>query len=185
MAESKMTCFRRFRSGFRLLYILVGLNIFFFLLVYQRLVIISPHIPTKNQAKTGSNDYFFTPADFSSQCPIPKFDPWDPTIAKSLRIQSTYRCQTKKQNLINVINSTQLQINQTVNRISYSNAITHCIYLKINRNPNEKYFRDWSYTLSDAILIDNGLSRPIDDADFVLTRCFNNRKGFFQGDQFW
>ncbi|CAF4244340.1 unnamed protein product, partial [Rotaria sordida] len=126
-----------------------------------------------------------TNEQLSSICYIPRFDPWDQTIAKSIHIEPKYHCPTNKQNLINVINYTQLFINQTINRTDYLNSITHCVYLKIDRNPDEKYFRDWSYTLSQPILIINGSTKPILDVDFVLTRCYNNRTGFFNGDNFW
>jgi hypothetical protein len=121
----------------------------------------------------------------SSVCYIPRFDPWDQTIAKLIRIKPIYRCSMNKQNLINVINNTQLFINETVNKIYFSNSITHCVYLKVDRNPEEKFFRDWSYTLSEPILIVNGYTDPILDADFVLTRCYNDRTGYFDGNQFW
>jgi len=172
----------RFKSSFQLLYILVSLNIIFFLVIYNRLVLIKQprFIPTLKSNNTTKNN-----EQLSSTCYIPRFDPWDQTVAKSLRIKPLYRCPTNKQNLINVINSTQLFIDQTVNRIYYSNSITHCVYLKINRNPEEKYFRDWSYSLSEPILIINGQTNPILDVDFVLTRCYNNRTGFFNGEKFW
>ena len=50
----------------------------------------------------------------------------------------------------------------------------------------KNYFRDWSYALSEPILIDEWIvQNPILDADFVLTRCYNNRIGFFHGENFW
>jgi len=121
----------------------------------------------------------------SSICYIPRFDPWDQTVAKSIRIKPIYRCPMNKQNLINIVNNTQLVFNQTVNETYFSSSITHCVYLKVGRNPEEKYFRDWSYTLSEPILILSDQIYSILDADFVLTRCYNNRKGYFDGNQFW
>jgi len=171
----------RFRPNFQLFYLLVSLNIIFFLIFYHRLVLIKPSFITtlipNNVSKNNEQ--------LSSICYIPRFDPWDQTIAKSLRIKPLYRCPTDKKNLINVINSTQLFINQTVNRTYYSNSITHCIYLKIDRNIEEKYFRDWTYSLSEPILIINGKTNPILDTDFVLTRCYNDRTGYFIGEKFW
>jgi hypothetical protein len=64
-------------------------------------------------------------------------------------------------------------------------TITHCVYFKVDRNPNEKHFRDWSYTLSEPILIDNGLTDSIVDAEFVLTRCYNDKRNHFDGEKFW
>ncbi len=171
----------RFRSSYHLLYLLVSLNIIFFLIIYHRLLLIKPSFATtiipNNMIKENEQS--------SSICYIPHFDPWDQTIAESLRIKPLYHCPTNKLNLINVINSTQLLINQTVNRAYYSNSITHCVYLKIDRNPEEKYFRDWTYSLSEPILIQNGSTTPILDVDFVLTRCYNDRTGFFIGESFW
>ncbi|CAF4961018.1 unnamed protein product, partial [Rotaria socialis] len=66
-----------------------------------------------------------------------------------------------------------------------SNSITHCVYLKIGRNPEEKYFRDWSYTLSDPILIVNGQTEPIVDTDFVVARCYNDTTKYFNQGTFW
>ncbi|CAF1260831.1 unnamed protein product [Rotaria sordida] len=170
----------RSKSCFQLFYLLFSLNIIFFLIIYHRLILITPSsIRTLISYKT-----IETNEQLSSICYIPRFDPWDQTIAKSIHIEPKYHCPTNKQNLINVINYTQLFINQTINRTDYLNSITHCVYLKIDRNPDEKYFRDWSYTLSQPILIINGSTKPILDVDFVLTRCYNNRTGFFNGDNF-
>ncbi|CAF4227993.1 unnamed protein product, partial [Rotaria sp. Silwood2] len=171
----------RSRSRFQLLYLLFSINIIFFLIVYHRLILITPSsIKTLIPYNTIEKNEQLS----SSICYIPHFDPWDQTIAKSIHLEPLYKCPKNKQNLINVVNYTQLFINQTVNRTDYSNSITHCIYLKINRNPEEKYFRDWSYTLSEPILIINGNTNPILDVDFVLTRCYNNRTGFFHGEYF-
>jgi len=171
----------RFKTRFQLLYLLVSLNVIFFLIVYHRLVLITPSFIPKLNTNNPINDS----KQQSPICFIPRFDPWDQTISKSLRIKPLYRCPIDKQNLINIINSTTLFINQTVNKIYYSNSITHCVYFKINRNPEEKYFRDWTYSLSEPILIINEQTNPILDADFVLTRCYNDRTGFFNGEKFW
>jgi hypothetical protein len=176
----------RFRKRFHLLYLLVTLNIFFFLIVYHRLILITPSSSfdvsiTLETDLNEPNEQLLS----SSICYIPRFDPWDQSITKSIRIKPVYRCPMNKQNLINVINNTQLSINQTVNTTSFWNTITHCVYLKVGRNSEEKFFRDWSYTLSEPILIVNGHTDPILDADFVLTRCYNDRRGYFNGTIFW
>jgi hypothetical protein len=173
----------RFKLRFQLLYLLVTVNIIFFLIVYHRLILITSSsikslLPKKSDSKLNEQSS-------SSTCFIPHFDPWDQTIAKTLRIKPLYRCPIDKQNLINVINYTQLSINQTVNRTYFSSSITHCVYMKISRNIEEKLFRDWTYSLSEPILILNGSTDSILDADFVLTRCYNNRSGFFNGEIFW
>ena len=160
----------RMRQRFQLLYLLVSANIVFFVLTYRRLVLINPssiHL----SIRTFVSHYVPGPA---AVCRIPEFDPWDQTIAKSIRIPPVHRCPTYPENLIDVVNFTQLAINQTVNRTSFSNSISHCVYLKIDRNPEEKYFRDWSYTLSKPVLIVGGRTAPILDADFVLTRCYGD-----------
>ena len=178
--HSNMNLTAYLKRIFQLLYVLVSLNIIFFLVVYHRLILINPSLTRIFVPKIVVNQ-----TDNNSVCFIPRFDPWDQTIAKSLRIKPTYRCPRNRRNLINVINSTRLQINQHVNKTFYSNSITHCVYLKIDRNPEEKYFRDWTYSLSEPILIRQGVSEPILDADFVLTRCYKERTGFFQGENFW
>ena len=165
------------KRSFQLLYLLVSLNILFFIIIYHRLILITPTFPTESTVKINQLS--------TSICFIPVFDPWDQTVAKSLRIKPLYRCSTSRRNLINVINSTRLSIDQMVNRTYYQNSITHCLYLKIGRNPDEKQFRDWSYSLSLPILIENQLTDPILDADFVLTRCYKDRAGFFDGKKFW
>ncbi|CAM4906778.1 unnamed protein product [Rotaria socialis] len=180
----------RIRKHYHLLYVLVTLNIIFFLIVYHRLILIKP-VPFSSvdlsiqsfiqNSYNEQNDQYLSS---SSRCYIPRFDPWDSTVAKSIHIKSVYRCPTNKQNLINVINNTQLYINQTVNQTSFSNSITHCVYLKIGRNPEEKYFRDWSYTLSDPILIVNGQTEPIVDTDFVVARCYNDTTKYFNQGTF-
>ena len=177
--HSRMNISMYLRRIFQMLYLLVSLNVLFFLIIYHRLILINPLsisviLPSENN-QTIEN----------SVCFIPRFDPWDQTIAKALRIKPLYRCPTHRRNLINVVNSTRLMINQHVNKTSYSSSITHCIYLKIDRNIEEKFFRDWTYSLSQPILIRNGFSEPILDADFVLTRCYNNQMGFFHEDRFW
>ena len=164
----------RFRRSFQLLYLLVSLNIIFFLIVYHRLILITAPFRNTPIAKETNKEN-----EQSSSCFIPQFDPWDQTISKSLRIKPLYRCPSNRQNLINVINFTQLFFNQTVNRIYYSNSINHCLYFKIDRNSEEKSFRDWSYSLSEPILIENGHTEPILDADFILTRCYKDRAVFF------
>ncbi|CAF0947831.1 unnamed protein product [Rotaria sp. Silwood1] len=179
-----------FRKHVHLLYVLVTLNIVFFLIVYHRLILITPSSSTSSidlsitsfigGSFNEQNDQYLS----SSTCYIPRFDPWDQTVAKSIRVKPIYRCPMNKQNLINVINNTQLFINQTVNRTSFLNSITHCVYLKVGRNPEEKLFRDWSYTLSEPILIVNGYTNPILDADFVLTRCYNDRTRYFHANKF-
>jgi len=171
----------RFKTSFQLLYLLVSLNIIFFLIVYPRLILITPPFKPTLLPKNISQNH----EQSLSICYIPSFDPWDQTIANSLRIKPVYRCSTNRKNLINVINSSQLIINEIVNKTYYANLITHCVYFKINRNPEEKYFRDWSYSLSEPILILNGRTHPIVDADFVLTRCYRDRRGFFYGEKFW
>jgi hypothetical protein len=172
----------RFKLRFQLLYLLVTVNIIFFLIVYNRLILItSSSIKTlilKNTDTTSNQQS-------SSICFIPRFDPWDQTVAKTLRIKPLYRCPTDKQNLINVVNYTQLFINQTVNRTSFRSSITHCVYMKVYRNFTEEHFRDWTYSLSEPILIIDGSTKPILDADFVLTRCHNDRTIFFAGETFW
>jgi len=169
------------RTCFQILYLLFSLNIFFFVIVYHRLVLITPSfISTKIPNNNLQED-----EQLSSICNIPRFDPWDQTVAKSIRLKPLYRCPTHKRNVINVINYTQLFINQTVNRTYFSGSITHCVYLKVDRNPEEKHFHDWSYTLSEPILIINGSTSPILDADFVLTRCYNDRTSYFNGEYFW
>jgi hypothetical protein len=175
----------RLRPRFRLLYLLVCLNIIFFLIVYQRLILITPSFIHISIASSIPNNTVKINDQLSSICYIPRFDPWDQTVAKSIRIKPIYRCPKTKRNLINIINYTRLFINQTVNRMYFSNAITHCVYLKIDRNPEEKYFHDSSYTLSEPILIINGSTKPILDVDFVLTRCYNDRTGYFDGEYFW
>ncbi|UJR09783.1 hypothetical protein I4U23_014010 [Adineta vaga] len=162
----------RVRSRFQLLYVLAIFHIILFLFVYHRLILIKP-VPFKS-----------INFDQNQLCSIPQFDPWDQTIAKSISLKSVHRCPTHKRNLINVINHTQLSINQTVNRTSFSGSITHCVYLKVDRNPEEKSFRDWSYTLSEPILITNGQTNSILDADFVLTRCYNDRTNYFDSNHF-
>ncbi len=179
----------RLQKRFHLLYLLVTLNIIFFLIVYHRLVLITPSstsldLSIRSFIDNNFNEQYDQQMLSSSICYIPRFDPWDQTIAKSIRIKPIYRCPMNKQNLINVINNTQLVFNETVNRIYFSNSITHCVYLKVGRNPEEKYFRDWSYTLSEPILIVK-YTDPILDADFVLTRCYNDRTVNFDGDKFW
>ncbi|CAF0937954.1 unnamed protein product [Adineta ricciae] len=155
-----------------MLYLLVSLHIALFLIVYHRLILI----------KSSPFQSFYS--DRNQLCPIPRLDPWDQTISKSLRLKAPYRCPTHKRNLIDVVNHTQLFINQQVNRTSYLGSITHCVYFKVDRDPEEKSFRDWSYTLSKPILITNGHTQPILDADFVLTRCYNNRTKYFKGEIF-
>lgn len=162
-----------------MLFLLVSLNVLFFLIVYHRLILINPSLISI--LRSSENNQTIE----NSICFIPRFDPWDQTIAKSLRIKPLYRCPTHRRNLINVVNSTRLMINQYVNKTSYSSSITHCVYFKIGRNPEEKFFRDWTYSLSQPILIQNGFSELIVDADFVLTRCYKNRTGFFHEDRFW
>ncbi len=179
----------RLRKRFHLLYLLVTLNIIFFLIVYHRLVLITPasssvDLSITSYIENNFNEQYDQQMLSSSICYIPRFDPWDQTIAKSIRIKPIYRCPMNKQNLINVINNTQLIFNETVNKIYFSNSITHCVYLKVGRNPEEKYFRDWSYTLSEPILIVK-YTDPILDADFVLTRCYNDRTVNFDGNKFW
>lgn len=169
------------KSRFQLFYIIFGLNLIFFIVTYRRLILIKP-LSIKSYLL---NNEFDRNESISSICFIPHFDPWDQTVSKSLRLVKLYQCPTTKHNLINVINSTQLFINQTVNRTDYSSSITHCVYLKVDRNPDEKHFRDWSYTLSEPMLISDGYTEPILDVDFVLTRCYNSQKGFFNGDVFW
>jgi hypothetical protein len=170
------------KTSFQLLYLLVSLNIIFFLIIYHRLILIKPSI---NRTTLIPKDIDEEGEQSSSICYIPPLDPWDQTITKSLRIKPVYRCPTNRKNLINVINSSQLLINDMLLKTSYSNLITHCVYFKINRNPEEKHFRDWSYTLSEPILIENGRTEPILDADFVLTRCYRDRQGFFHDEKFW
>ena len=130
-------------------------------------------------------DAYMSSSSSSSVCYIPRFDPWDQSVAKLIRIKRVYRCPENRKNLINVINNTQLSINQTVNATYFSSSITYCVYLKVNRNPEEKSFRDWSYTLSEPILIVNGYTNPILDTDFVLTRCYNETKNHFNETEFW
>lgn len=182
------------RKRLHLLYVLVTLNIIFFLVVYRRLVLITPtnespvdvfitSILHESSDRNESIDILSRVS--SSVCYIPHFDPWDQTVAKSIRIRPVYRCPTNKHDLIHVVNFNQLKINQTVNRTSFANSVTHCVYLKIGRNPEEKFFRDWSYTLSEPILIENGMTQAITDSDFVLTRCYNDRTNHFDGQVFW
>ncbi|CAM4829261.1 unnamed protein product [Rotaria magnacalcarata] len=168
------------KSRFQLLYLIFTINVVLFIITYHRLILVkSSSIKTFLITNHIEDD-----EQTSSICAIPRFDPWDQTVSKLLHPQPLYRCPTNKQNLINVINHTQLFVNQTVNRTDFSSSITHCMYLKIDRNPEEKYFRDWSYTLSEPILITNGSTDAILDVDFVLTRCFNNRTGYFNGEKF-
>lgn len=163
----------RVRSRLKMLYLLVSLHVALFLIVYHRLILIKPSL------------FQSFDSDRNQMCPIPRLDPWDQTISKSLHLKALYRCPTHKQNLIDVINHTQLVINQQVNRTSFSGLITHCVYFKVGRDPEEKSFRDWSYTLSEPILITNGRTESILDADFVLTRCYNDRTAYFNGAVFW
>ncbi|CAF1008050.1 unnamed protein product [Adineta steineri] len=182
----------RFRKRSHILYILVTLNIIFFLVVYRRLILITSSsvissvdlsIASFNENNLdGQNDLYSSLS--SSICYIPTFDPWDQTVAKTIRIKPIYRCPMNKQSLINIIDNTQLVFNQTVNETFYSSSITHCVYLKVGRNSEEKFFRDWSYTLSEPILIVNGRTDSITDVDFVLTRCYNDRQGYFNGTEF-
>jgi len=183
----------RLRKRLHLLYLLVVLNIIFFLLVYHRLILITPL--SNSASSIDKSVVSFIEKNFveeqtdekissSSVCYIPRFDPWDQSVAKLIRIRPPYRCPTNKQHLIHVFNNTQLVFNQTNNRNYFDNSVTHCVYLKVGRNPEEKYFRDWSYTLSQPILID-GYTEPILDADFVVTRCYNTRTGYFNGNKFW
>lgn len=176
---SRMNISMYLRRIFQLLYLLVSLNILFFLIIYNRLILVNH--PVKSSLLSPVNNQ----TNDNSVCFIPRFDPWDQTVAKSLRIKPLYRCPTHRRNLIDVVNSTRLMINQNVNKTSYSSSITHCIYMKINRNPDEKFFRDWTYSLTEPILMLNGFSEEILDTDFVLTRCYNNRTGFFNEDRFW
>ncbi|UJR36311.1 hypothetical protein I4U23_029039 [Adineta vaga] len=188
---SRLIMATRFRKRSHILYILVTLNIVFFLIVYRRLILITPSsissldLSITSYIDNNLNDDFDQFSTLSSSvCYIPRFDPWDQSIAKSIRIKPRYRCPMNKQNLINVINNTYLVFNQTVNQTYFSSAITHCVYLKVGRNSEEKFFRDWSYTLSEPILIMNGYTGPIIDADFVLTRCYNNQKEHSNGSLF-
>lgn len=183
------------RNRLHLLYLLVSINIIFFLVVYHRLILITPTssfsltsvdviIPSDGDEST--NEQYDQQLLTSSICYIPRFDPWDQTVAKTIRIKPVYRCPTNKRSPIDVINQTQLSFNETVHQMYYRKSITHCVYMKVDRNPEEKFFRDWSYTLSKAILLEVGqTTEPILDADFVLTRCYNNRSGFFDGNTFW
>ncbi|CAF1193279.1 unnamed protein product [Adineta steineri] len=167
------------RSRQRIFYLLFSLHVIFFLIVYHRLILITPSSTTnKISANNGKS------SSSSSICHIPDLNPWDQTVSKSLNIKPLYVCPKHKKNLINIINHTKLFINQTVNKTYFSGLITHCVYLKVDRNPEEKHFRDWSYTLSEPILIINGRTESILDADFVLTRCYNNRKEYFHGEYF-
>ncbi|CAF1616477.1 unnamed protein product, partial [Adineta ricciae] len=182
----------RFRKRSHVLYILVTLNIIFFFIVYRRLILITPPSGPSidlsiasfidNSLNDDSDQY--ASLSSSSICYIPRFDPWDQSIAKSIRIKPRYRCPTNKENLINVVNNTYLVFNQTVNQTYFSSSITHCVYLKVGRNSEEKLFRDWSYTLSEPMLITNGCTGSITDVDFVLTRCYNDRKEHFDGNIF-
>lgn len=195
---SSMNIFLPIRKRLHLLYLLVSINIIFFLVVYHRLILITPLssssfsltsvdlvIPSSDVDES-TNEQYDQQLLTSSICYIPRFDPWDQTVAKTIRIKPVYRCPTNKRSLINVINQTQLTFNETVHRTYFAKSITHCIYMKIDRNPEEKFFRDWSYTLSKPILLEIGQTTPsILDADFVLTRCYNNRSGFFEGNTFW
>jgi len=113
--SSALTIPSRFKLRFQLLYLLVTINIIFFLIVYHRLILITSSsikslLPKKNEFIL--NDQLSS----SSICFIPQFDPWDQTVAKTLRIKPLYRCPTDKRSLIDVINYTQLSMNQTVNR---------------------------------------------------------------------
>lgn len=182
----------RMRNHYHVLYILVTLNIIFFLVVYHRLILITPStasidlsIASYIQNSDYNNEQIDDKSISSSICYVPRFDPWDQTVAKYIFIKPVYRCPMNKGNVINVINNTQLFINQTVNATFFSNKITHCVYLKVGRNPEEKAFRDWSYTLSEPILITNGQTEPILDADFVVTRCYNDTTRYFNGTNFW
>lgn len=192
---SAINMFLPIRRRFHLLYLLVSLNIIFFLIVYHRLILISPStsytltsvdVEISPDDDDNANTQYDQQLLTSSICYIPRFDPWDQSVAKTIRIKPVYRCPVNKRSLINVINHTQLYFNETVHRMYFSRSITHCIYMKIDRNPEEKSFRDWSYTLSNGILMEVGqTTEPILDADFVLTRCYNNRSSFFVGGKFW
>lgn len=171
----------RWRQHLRLLYSIFIVNLLFFFLIYHRLVLISYPRFHISIATIIDDEQFPS----SSICHIPRFDPWDQTLAKSLRIKPVYRCPTTKRRLIDRYNGTQLFINQFVNRTSYAGRITHCLWTKIVRNPEEKFFRDWSYSLSPIVLMNENLTEPIVDADFVLVRCYNDRRGFFEGGKFW
>lgn len=164
----------RVRPHFRMLHLLFSLHVIVFLIVYHRFVLITP-------SSAPANEF-----DRNALCYIPRFEPWDQTVAKFIRLKPLYRCPTQKRNLVNVIRTTgELIINQTVNRTSFAGAVTHCVYLKVGRNVEEKLFRDWSYTLSEPVLINDGRSDAIIDADFVLTRCYNDRARHFTGKHFW
>ena len=162
------------RQRAQLLYLLVSVNIVFFVLTYRRLVLIDP-----SSIYLSVRTFVARPA---AVCPIPEFEPWDQTIAKSIQIPPTHRCPTYPENLVDVVNFTQLSINQTVNRTSHAGSISRCVYLKIDRNPEERHFRDWSYTLSEPLLIVGGRTAPILDADFVLARCYSDRS---QSKKLW
>ena len=168
----------RLRQRLQLLYFILSINIFFFLVIYHRLVLV-----TSRSLRLTIIDPGHIPVE--SVCHIPQFDPWDQTVAKAIRIKPVYRCVMKKRNLVEVTNFTQLMINQTVNVTYHASSITHCTFARVDRNPEEKLFRDWSYTVSEARLIENGRTAPILDADFVLTRCYNDRTGFFDDGKFW
>ena len=178
------------RKRVHLLYFLIILNIIFFLLVYHRLILITPStisfIDVSISSFNGKQENVEEILNLSSSiCYIPHFDPWDQTVAKTIKIKPVYRCPTNRPSLINVVDFNQLIVNQTVNETFYSNTITYCVYLKIGRNPEQKLFRDWSYTLTEPLLMVDGQTNPIDDADFVLTRCYNDRSNHFDGDSFW
>ena len=170
----------RWKKHFQLLYLVVSLNLIFFLLIYHRLVLITSFDRFSISTLVDERQF-----PSSAVCHVPQFDPWDQTIGKSLRIKPVYRCPTQKRVLIDRLNGTQLLINQHVNRTFYAGRITHCFRMKIRRNPEEKFFRDWSYSLTDIQLMDHHPSEPILDADFVLVRCYNDRRGFFLGDKLW
>ncbi|CAF1200960.1 unnamed protein product [Didymodactylos carnosus] len=165
---------RMLRYGLHTLHILVIVNIIFFILIYRRLIPFGP----SNNSESNESSLF----DLPSICLIPKFDPWHPTIAKVIRISPVYRCPTNKKPLVDIINYSQLKINQTVNQTLYRGKITHCVYYKIGRNPDEVHFRDYSYTLSKPILIQSGVTNEVQDADYVLTRCYNDPTILFNGN---
>ena len=176
----------RFQQCFRILSLLLGLNIIYLLVLYHSLilktslftdVLVSP----VSKAQRYNEDL----TDDSSICYIPRFYPWDQTAAKVIHIEPIVRCPTNKPSLIDVINYTQLAINQSVNRTFYAGEITHCVYMVVDRNPEEHNFCDWSYTLSEPVIIVNGRTNPINNADFVLTRCYNNQTVFLNGSIFW
>lgn len=170
----------RWKKHFQLLYLIVSLNFLFFLLIYHRLLIISSFDRISISMLIDDRQF-----PSSSICHVPQFDPWDQTISKSLRIKPIYRCPSKQRILVERFNGTQLMINQHANRTFYNGKVTHCFRMKIHRNPEEKFFRDWSYSLIDLQLMTENLTEPILDADFVLVRCYNDRRGFFNGEKLW